>query len=63
MENLKTTAAFIVATAARPFVPRRYPVYDEAGTMVSTYTITPRFVWMNRGIALAALGFIVGRCW
>ena len=63
MENLKTTAAFIVATAARPFVSRRYPVYDEGGAMVSTYTITPKFVWVNRGIALAALGFIVGRCW
>lgn len=63
MENLKTTAAYIAATAARPFVSRRYPVYDEGGAMVSTYTITPRFVWMNRGIALAALGFIVGRCW
>ena len=63
MENLKTTAAYIAATAARPFVSRRYPVYDEGGAMVSTYTITPKFVWMNRGIALAALGFIVGRCW
>ena len=63
MENLKTTAAFIVATAARPFVSRRYPVYDEGGAMGSTYASTPRFVWMNRGSALAALGFIVGRCW
>ena len=63
MENLKTTAAYIAATAARPFVSRRYPVYDEGGAMVSTYTITPKFVWVNRGIALAALGFIVGRCW
>ena len=60
MENLKTIAAFIVATAARPFVSRRYPVYDEGGVMVSTYSITPRFVWVNRGIALVMLGVFVG---
>ena len=34
MENLKTTAAYIAATAARPFVSRRYPVYDESGNCV-----------------------------
>jgi len=60
MENLKTIAAFIVATAARPFVSRRFPVYDEGGVMVSTYSITPRFVWVNRGIALVMLGVFVG---
>lgn len=60
MENLKTTAAYIVATAARPFVSRRFPVYDEGGVMVSTYSITPRFVWVNRGIALVMLGVFVG---
>lgn len=60
MENLKTIAAYIVATAARPFVSRRYPVYDEGGVMVSTYSITPRFVWVNRGIALVMLGVFVG---
>lgn len=62
MENLKTTAAYIVATAARPFVSRRYPVYDEGGVMVSTYSITPRFVWVNRGIALLTIGVFIGRC-
>ena len=60
MENLKTIAAYIVATAARPFVSRRFPVYDEGGVMVSTYSITPRFVWVNRGIALVMLGVFVG---
>ena len=60
MENLKTIAAYIVATAARPFVSRRYPVYDEGGVMVSTYTITPRHVWVNRGIALLTIGVFIG---
>ena len=60
MENLKAVGQFIVATAARPFVPRRFPVYDERGAMVSTYTITPKFVWVNRGIALVMLGVFVG---